>query len=187
MPEEPIHAPEGAEPARAGASEEEARTEDWETKFKYLFADFENFRRRAERERETLTRQARGSLLRELLPIVEGFQAAQAARNHLPASDPLRHGMDLLEREWLKFLKHQGVEPVAVVGEPFRADEAEAVGESAPREGVAPGAVAEIVQQGYRFFGGLLRPAKVIVAREPSPATAPAVEEPPDEPAGDPS
>ncbi len=186
MPEEPTHASEEPEATRPGPPEEAPRTEDWETKFKYLFADFENFRRRAERERESLTRQARAGLLRELLPIVEGFQAAQAARNHLPASDPLRHGMDLLEREWLKFLKHQGVDPVAAVGGPFLADEAEAVGETAPRDGVPAGSVAEIVQQGYRFFGGLLRPAKVIVAREPSPATAPAVEEPPDEPAGDP-
>ncbi len=140
-------------------------TEDWETRFKYLLADFENFRRRSEREREAVTRQARGAVLRDLLPLLESFRSARAALGRLEPTDPLRQGMELLEREWSKFLKHQGVEPVAEVGRPFRADEAEAVGEAPAGDDRPDGSVAEIVQQGYRFFGGLLRPAKVIVAR----------------------
>jgi molecular chaperone GrpE len=143
--------------------------EDWETRFKYLFADFENFRRRAAKERETATRQARGALLRELLPLVDAFRSATASVAHLPASDPLRRGFELLDREWLTFLRHEGVEPVAEVGRPFQAEEAEAVGE-APASAAAPdGAVTEVVQQGYRFYGGVLRPAKVIVARTKAP------------------
>jgi len=142
-----------------------APPEDWETRFKYLLADFENFRRRSEKERESVTRQSRAALLRELLPILEAFRAARLATERLPKSDPVRTGLDLLDREWSTFLKHEGVEPVARVGETFRSDETEAVGETAPRDGVPDGAIAEIVQQGYRFFGGLLRPAKVIVAR----------------------
>ncbi len=140
---------------------------DWETRFKYLLADFENFRRRSERDREGQTRQARGAVLRDLLPLLESFRSAGAAVATLPPSDPLRQGMDLLDREWSKFLKHQGVEPVAEVGKRFRSEEAEAVGETTVRDGCPDGSVAEIVQQGYRFFGGLLRPAKVIVARVP--------------------
>lgn len=142
--------------------------DDWENRFKYLMADFENFRRRAERDRESIGRQARGAMLRELLPIVEGFESAQEAIAHLPARDPVRRGLELLDREWAKFLRQEGVERVAEVGRPFRAEEAEAVGEAAPREAVPEGTVAEIVQQGYRFFGGILRPAKVLVARSPA-------------------
>jgi len=144
--------------------------EDWETRFKYLWADFENFRRRSERDRESISRQARGGMLRELLPILEAFRSARGAIDHLPPKDPVRAGLDLLDREWSTFLKHEGVEPVAKVGEAFRSNEAEAVGESLPRDGAPDGTVTEIVQQGYRFFGGLLRPAKVIVARAPPPA-----------------
>jgi molecular chaperone GrpE len=147
--------------------------EDWETRFRYLLADFENFRRRAAKERETVTQQARGAMLRELLPLVEAFRAATGSLGHLGTSDPLRKGFELLDREWAKFLKHEGVEPVAEVGERFVADEAEAVGEVAAGPNVPEGSVHEIVQQGYRFYGGLLRPAKVIVARakraEPGP------------------
>lgn len=149
-----------------------APPEDWENRFRYLLADFENFRRRAERDRESISRQARGAMLRELLPILEAFRTAHAALERLPPDDPLRAGLDLLEREWATFLKHEGVEPVATRGEPFRANEAEAVGETATSDGVPDGAVAEIVQQGYRFYGGLLRPAKVVVARAAPDGTA---------------
>ncbi len=103
-----------------------------------------------------------------MLPIFEAFRAARAAVASLPAGDPVRHGLELLDREWSTFLKHEGVEPIATVGEPFRADEEEAVGETAATPGVPEGGVAEIVQQGYRFYGGVLRPAKVVVARAPT-------------------
>ena len=139
--------------------------EDWESRFKYLLADFENFRRRSARERETVTRQARGALLRELLPLVEAFRSATAAAVRLDPGDPMRRGLELLDREWSTFLRHEGVEAVAEVGQPFRAEEAEAVGEAAPTDRAPDGSIAEVIQQGYRFFGGLLRPAKVVVAR----------------------
>ena len=144
--------------------------EDWATRYKYLLADFENYRRRAERERETITRQSRAAMLRELLPILEAFRTARQALGHLPASDPVRKGLELLDREWTTFLKHEGVEPVATIGRPFRAEEAEAVGDRTASDEHPDGTVVEIVQQGYRFYGGLLRPAKVVVARAASAA-----------------
>lgn len=172
-PPEEGPASEGAPPA-APPPVPKAAAEDWESRFKYLFADFENFRKRTEREKESITRQSRAALLRDLLPLAEAFRAAHDASGHLPPTDPLRQGLDLLDREWTKFLRHQGIEPVAVPGEPFRADEEEAVGETSPHNDTPDGSVAEVVQQGYRFFGGLLRPAKVIVARaRPSAETIP--------------
>jgi len=179
-------APEADEAARAPSPAPEEPKEDWETRFKYLLADFENFRRRTSREREATTRQARAALLRELLPLLEAFQAANGASAHLPTTDPLRRGLELLDREWATFLKREGVEPVAEVGRPFQADEAEAVGEAPADPTAADGTVHEVVQQGYRFFGGLLRPAKVIVARAkpphplPPPGAAPEGERPED-------
>ncbi len=145
-------------------------TEDWASRYRYLLADFENFRRRSERDRESIGRQARAGLLRELLPIMEAFRTARDSLGHLPATDPVRKGLELLDREWATFLKHEGVEPVVRVGVRFRSEEAEAVGEVPADSGRPDGTVAEIVQQGYRFFGGLLRPAKVLVARAPAEA-----------------
>jgi molecular chaperone GrpE len=175
MPDEtPAPGPEPS-PANPVAAPEAEPKQDWETRFKYLFADFENFRRRAAKDREAASQQVRGALLRDLLPLLEAFRAATEAGASLPATDPLRRGFELLDREWAKFLRHEGVEPVAEVGRPFQAGEAEAVGDAPPTDAAPDGTVREVVQQGYRFFGGLLRPAKVIVARArplESPASA---------------
>lgn len=180
----PTTRPEGEGTAKPSGEAVAEPAEDWGTRYKYLLADFDNFRRRVERDRESISRQARAGLVRELLPIIEAFRVARDSLAHLPVSDPVRKGLDLLDREWATFLKREGVEPVATVGRPFRAEEAEAVGEAPPDPAHPDGAVVEVVQQGYRFFGGLLRPAKVIVARaktgtetKPSPGTPPAAEE----------
>ncbi|HTW77835.1 MAG TPA: nucleotide exchange factor GrpE [Thermoplasmata archaeon] len=160
----------GAEPGAtatvpAPGPSSDAPSEDWATRYKYLFADFENYRRRTERERENLSRQVRGAMIREMLPILEAFRSGRDAAAKLPPDHPLRRGLELLDREWSTFLKHEGVEPVTSVGAPFKPDEAVAVGDAPATEQTPDGTVAEIVQQGYRFFGGLVRPAKVIVAR----------------------
>jgi molecular chaperone GrpE len=170
MPEEAVDSPAPeARPPPTGPTppvpEPAPPEEDWATRYRYLLADFENYRRRSERERESISRQARAALVRELLPILEAFRAARDATDRLPADAPLRTGLDLLEREWATFLKHEGVEPVAAPGRAFAPAEHEAVGEAEPTDGRPPGTIVEVVQQGYRFFGGLLRPAKVIVAR----------------------
>ena len=163
------HRAEESEPAKVPAEAAAPPSEDWATRYKYLLADFDNFRRRVDRDREAISRQARAGLVRELLPIIEAFRVAHETLAHLPASDPTRKGLELLDREWTTFLKHEGVEPVASTGRAFRAEEAEAVGEVAADSTHPDGTVAEVVQQGYRFFGGLLRPAKVIVARAQPP------------------
>ena len=170
MPEDTVEVPgtprtDGGGAAKPGVEASPEPAGDWATRYKYLLADFDNFRRRVERDRESISRQARAGLVRELLPIIEAFRVARDSLARLPTSDPMRKGLDLLDHEWTTFLKHEGVEPVATVGKPFRAEEAEAIGEAPADEALPDGSVAEVVQQGYRFFGGLLRPAKVIVAR----------------------
>ena len=123
MPDEPS-APEHDAPAQAASAPSGPETrEDWETRFKYLLADFENFRRRAGKEKEAATRQARAAMVRELLPLIEAFRAGHDAVAHLPPSDAIRRGFELLDREWSTFLKREGVEPVAEVGRPFQAEE----------------------------------------------------------------
>jgi molecular chaperone GrpE len=158
---------------------EETTPPDWESRFKYVLADFENYRKRSERDREAIRRRAEGDILRTFLPIHDSFERAREFLNDVPATDPVRRGIELLAREWETFLKREGIAPVAEVGRPFDSDEQEVVGETAPSPGHAPGTVAAVVQQGYRFGGGLLRPAKVLVVRatgattEPSHAQAP--------------
>ncbi len=162
--------------------------EDWETRFKYLFADFENFRKRVGRENDRARDRARAELLRALLPLYEAFEKAREATRRLPEKDPVRRGLELLDQEWEAFLVGEGVEPVARVGGTFQSELHEAVAETPVTNEHPVGTVVEVVQQGYAFPGGLLRPAKVVVARPPAshqvPGSAPSS---PEEPGTDPS
>lgn len=171
----PAAAPEPTSPPPAAPP-----PEDWATRFRYLYSDFENYRRRSEREREQARQAGRAEVLKEILPMLETFDKARDAAHRLPRPDPLRLGLELLAKEWELFLRTEGVEPVARIGELFRAEEQEAVAEVPAAKPQLDGTIAEIVQQGYRAPVGLLRPAKVVVARQPSepPAEAPATPPP---------
>ena len=158
-------APATPPPPPAPPKTAETPPEPWEVRFKYLLADFENYRKRSEREREGFRAQVKAQLLRELLPILEAFEHARGAVEKLPPSDPLRKGLDLLGREWESFLRDEGLERVARPGGRFNPETHDAVAESVASEAAPEGSVAEVVQQGFRFPGGLLRPAKVVVAR----------------------
>lgn len=174
MPEtdapEPAESP-PVEPAAAAPAE--PAPEDWAKRFTYLYADFENYRRRTERERESLRHRSQADLLRALLPILEATEQAVEAVQRLPPTDPVRKGVEMLQKSFSNFLAEQGVGVVARPGDPFRPEEHEAVGETAATPEAADGSIAAVVQQGYAFPGGLLRPAKVVVSRRRAPAPAP--------------
>ncbi|HZY70038.1 MAG TPA: nucleotide exchange factor GrpE [Thermoplasmata archaeon] len=164
-PEEAVVAEEKPGSPPVGATK--ATEPDWETRFKYLLADFENFRKRGDRDRELARQRAEGRLLQAILPIFETTQeASTAAEKFLGRRDPIRRGLEMLQSDWNSFLEGEGIEPLARPGLPFRPEEHEAVGEAPATSERPDGTIAEVVQQGYRSRAGLLRPAKVIVARK---------------------
>lgn len=173
----PAGPPDGAEAsARPGGTTapEAPQEEDWATRFRYLLADFENYRKRVERDTEHARLRSRISLLRELLPLFEATQRAHASIVQGAPSDPIRKGVELISQEFAAFMDREGVEPVAELGGHFDPASHEAVGETPARDGVPDGTIGSVVQQGYRIPGGLLRPAKVLIARDLSkgpPAT----------------
>lgn len=159
-PEPP--APEAEAVPAAPVRSEEA---DWATRYKYLLADFDNFRKRSDRDRESMREVGRAHVLRAVVPLFEVFERAHHASEALAQDHPMRKGLELLAHEWAGFWRAEGVTPVARPGERFRSDDHEAVAEAPAGPAAPEGTVVEVVQQGYRFPGGLLRPAKVVVAR----------------------
>lgn len=134
-------------------------------------ADFENYKRRVQREREGWTRLAYEQLLRDLLPVLDNFDRALQAE---PTPDQLRGfvtGIELIHRELLKVLERIGVTPFSAVGEPFDPQRHEAVMRVETTE-VPPQTVVEETERGYLLNGRVLRPARVKVAVHPDPAAA---------------
>ena len=126
-------------------------------------AEFENFRRRMNVQVAQAEDRGVAKLAKELLPALDHLELAlQAAEKH-GGDDEWVKGIRLVQTEVTGALGRAGIQAFAPVGEPFDPNEHEAMAQ-APIEGVEPGTVAEVYQQGYRINGVVLRPAKVIVA-----------------------
>jgi molecular chaperone GrpE len=152
-------------PSASPPAKEEPPAEDWQVRYRYLLAEFDNYRKRTERERDAIRRETKAQLLRQFLPLHDALDRAEEFLKELPAQDPLRTGLDLFAREWRRVLTSEEISEVGRVGETFRPDEEEAVGEVEATGEHPDGSVAEVVQRGYQSPAGLLRPAKVVVAR----------------------
>jgi molecular chaperone GrpE len=126
-------------------------------------AEFENYRKRVERERREQAEYAATDVLRSLLPLVDGMERALAAPAPAEA-EPYRKGVEIIHRQMLDVLRRHGVTPIEAVGQPFDPHRHEAVlHEESP--GHADGEVIEELQRGYRLGDRLLRPAMVKVAK----------------------
>ncbi len=138
-----------------------ATAEDNYNKFLLAVADFDNYKKRIERQFSEIALAGRKSLLEKFLPILDNLERALSYRED---SDGLRGGLQQTLKGFEAMLASEGVKPIAVKGEPFDPKVAEAIG-TQPAEGVANDVVLEEAQKGYTIAGELLRPARVIVAK----------------------
>jgi molecular chaperone GrpE len=127
-------------------------------------ADFDNYRKRVERERGAAAHSGNRAVLRSLVEVLDNFDRAFSHIGDAPSS--VSQGVQLLQRQILALLESQGVRPLKSVGETFNPELHEAIGKVASEE-IEPGAVVEEVQRGYRWGDEVLRPARVRVASEP--------------------
>jgi molecular chaperone GrpE len=126
-------------------------------------ADFENFRKRAAREKAEAADRGMGKLAKELLPALDHLELAlRATEEHEGAEDVVK-GFRLVHEELLGALERVGIQGFSPQGEAFDPNEHEAMAQQ-PAEGTEPGTVIEVYQRGYRLNGQVLRPARVVVA-----------------------
>jgi molecular chaperone GrpE len=123
-------------------------------------AEFENFRRRAERDRAEVVDYANSETLRALLPILDDFERALKVE---AADKEYARGMELIYQRLLDSLKKLGLEPITSTGTQFDPNVHHAVDRAVTDE-VEENTILEEYQRGYNFRGKLLRPAMVKVA-----------------------
>ncbi|MBI5800723.1 MAG: nucleotide exchange factor GrpE [Verrucomicrobia bacterium] len=136
-------------------------------------ADFENFKKRAARDRQEDIRYANKGLLDKLIPVLDNFDMAMAAANNAQTAnaDALKVGVSMIHSQFKAALLESGLEELDATGKPFDPNWQEAVShqESAT---VPEGHVLQQLRMGYKLRDRLLRPATVIVAKQPAaPAT----------------
>jgi molecular chaperone GrpE len=130
-------------------------------------AEFENFRRRIERERSEFAEYAGMESVRSLLPTLDDFERAlKAAQSSGSGDNELVKGIELIYKRLLESLTKQGLEPIPTEGEKFNPHLHEAV-QRVEQEDAEDGTILDEYQRGYNFKGKLLRPAMVKVAVRP--------------------
>jgi molecular chaperone GrpE len=127
-------------------------------------AEFDNFRKRTERERQTLADAAAADLLKDLLPLVDDLERALKADAGDQGADAYRRGVELIHRQLLDVLRKRGVRPIDAVGAEFDPYYHQAVTHESA-EGHREGEVIEEFARGYMLGDRLLRPAMVKVAK----------------------
>ena len=123
-------------------------------------AEFENFRKRVERERENARTDAIANVLKALGPVLDNLDRALGAEG---SDASLREGVELTRRELLAILESQGVKLEDPLGQPFDPERHQALSHE-PVPGVPEGTVVEVYRKGYSYRDRLLRPALVRVA-----------------------
>jgi len=125
-------------------------------------ADFENYRKRIERDREEEQRRGVARLLTDLIPVLDAFERALKAHDD-PAYEEYRKGLELIYRQMWETLAKHGLERIAAAAAKFDPHFHQAIERVETREH-PDGAILEVFQDGYLFHGRVLRPSIVRVA-----------------------
>jgi molecular chaperone GrpE len=139
-----------------------AKADENYKKFLYAMADFENYKKRVERQLADISLAGKKSVLKKILPVLDNLERALAFK-----TDPegLRGGLEATLRGFESVLESEGVKGVSLKGSPFDPKLAEAIGTQAAPAGVSENTVLEEAQRAYLMGDDVLRPGQVIVAK----------------------
>lgn len=162
------NAPSAARPAEDIAEFKAKAAEYWDRLLRQA-ADFENFKKRAARDRQEALKHANEALLEKLLPILDHFEAGLATTSAMsdPAAQALQTGMSMVFTQLKSALQEAGLEIVDATGQMFDPNLHEAISQRESAE-VDEGIVVQQLRKGYKLRERLLRPASVIVAKKPA-------------------
>jgi molecular chaperone GrpE len=142
--------------------------ERWE-KLLRTTADFENFKKRAAREKQEAIKFANENLVQKLIPVLDNFDMAMAAAQNEPteAAQSLQTGINMIYQQLKNVLVEAGLEEVDASGKMFDPNLHEAVSQQETSD-VPEGQVVQQLRKGYKLRDRLLRPATVVVAKSPA-------------------
>ena len=167
-PKEPENPPEKKEefsPEKLQVQLEEKTREasEYFDKWLRLRAEFENFKKRMQKEKDDLVKFGNENLLKALLPVLDNLTRAIDHGRNAGENSPLLEGVEMTCKEFLNTLDRFGVKPVPAVGEVFDPEKHEALSQEESDQ--EANQIIAAVQNGYFYHDRLLRPAKVIVSK----------------------
>jgi molecular chaperone GrpE len=141
--------------------EAESRTSEYKDSWLRSQAEFQNYRRRIERDNEMMHATMKGDIIKKVLPVLDDLERALQNR---PADDSWAGGIELIARKFQNILENEGVKKLEALGAEFDPNFHEAISHE-PADGVKSGHVIGVVQNGYMIGDRVIRPALVRVAQ----------------------
>ncbi len=151
------------EPATEAVHRLESQNAELKDRHLRLAAEFDNFRKRAARERVELSDRAQAALATKLLDVLDDFDRVTTGGTSGASVEDLRQVLTLVDRKLRKELEASGLERIDPMGQAFDPAMHEAVSVIAPTDPAQDHTVSSTFQAGYRFKGALIRPARVQV------------------------
>lgn len=142
----------------------EALVKELNEKYLRLYAEFENFRRRTQKEKADLIKYGGEEVILSILPVVDDMERALAHHKDAKDHKPLQEGLDLILQKTKNILTSKGVQPMEPKGESFDPELHDAITNIPATSEDMKGKVAEVVEKGYFLNGKVIRHAKVVVA-----------------------
>jgi molecular chaperone GrpE len=174
MSDERLETPAAEEPAADAPQEQSTGTADvaqltkerdeYYDRLLRKTAEFDNYRKRIDRERQQLAESAAADLLKDLLPLVDDLERAIKADAGSEGADSIRKGVELIHKQLVETLRKRGVTPIEALGADFDPHFHMAVAHE-PAEGHRDNEVIEEFSRGYMLGERLLRPSMVKVAK----------------------
>jgi molecular chaperone GrpE len=146
------------------ADELQRQRDDFYDRLLRKTAEFDNYRKRVERDRQSMSEAVTADVVRDLLPLVDDLERALKADTGAEAAEAYRKGVELIHRQLLDILRKRGVRPIEALGTDFDPHFHQAIAHE-PAEGRRDGEVIEEFGRGYMLGDRLIRPAIVKVAK----------------------
>jgi molecular chaperone GrpE len=142
-------------------AESESQISEYKDSWLRSQAEFQNYRRRIERDSEITYASMKGDIVKKILPVLDDLERALQNRS---AEDPWANGIELIVRKFQTILENEGVKKIEALGAEFDPSFHEAISHE-PADGAQSGHVIGVVQNGYMIGERLIRPAMVRVAQ----------------------
>lgn len=139
------------------------KLEEMNDKYLRLFSEFDNFRKRTQKEKLELFKTASEDVMVSLLPVLDDFERAMKASEENGADDNFREGVELIYNKLFKSLNQKGLESLDSMGKEFDTDFHEAITRIPVEEEDKKGTVVDVVEKGYKLNDKVIRFAKVVV------------------------
>jgi len=132
-------------------------------KYLRLYADFDNFRKRALREKMELIKSAGEDILVQILPVMDNFERAMQSIKTAKDTDAVKEGIELIFNNFKEFLNQKGIKEIEAVNKEFDTDLHEAITKFPAQDESMKGKVVDVIQKGYFLNEKVVRFAKVVV------------------------